>query len=235
MIVAEAGSFTDGGWEWSTDSVFTDSSSIPNRLLEDLFDCITPVTQRLDVEDKFVWSSSGQQVFTVKSCYDTFKSKLSGPPLNTRMVKAFKHLWKVKAPPKILFFGWRIIHNNRLSTKYQLHKRGMSDVSRDLNCVFCLSEEECPSHLLGGCEVVSKVWKKVYEWMDYGEALTLEEFNEFFFVMEKVKNLSKRFTIAVIWLATTWCIWNRRNAIIFTNASFRFTECISDIMLNSGT
>ncbi|XP_058746724.1 uncharacterized protein LOC131619669 [Vicia villosa] len=186
MIVAEAGSFTDGGWEWSTDSVFTDSSSIPNRLLEDLFDYITPVTQRLDVEDKFVWSSSGQQVFTVKSCYDTFKSKLSGPPLNTRMVKAFKHLWKVKAPPKILFFGWRIIHNNRLSTKDQLHKRGMSDVSRDLNCVFCLSEEECPSHLLGGCEVVSKVWKKVYEWMDYGEALTLEEFNEFFFVMEKV-------------------------------------------------
>ncbi|XP_058774251.1 uncharacterized protein LOC131648516 [Vicia villosa] len=134
------------------------------------------------------------------------------------MVKAVKHLWKVKAPPKVLIFGRRIIHN-RFATKDQLIKRGilMDDIVSEY--VFCSTETESLSHLLGGCLVVEAIWRKVYEWIGPVDGLSLEEFEGFLFYFEKVKNLAKRSLVAVIWLATAWSIWNRRNGIIFKNDS----------------
>lgn len=128
---------------------------------------IRQVSPKRDVLDQFEWNNNTEHGFTI-NCYDMFKSKLSGPPFNARIVKAFNQLWKVKVRPKFFFFGWKIIHN-RLSTKNQLIKQGVTGVSGDLKCVFCLSEKECLSHLLGGCVVVSNVWKKVFEWIGYGE------------------------------------------------------------------
>ncbi|XP_058777004.1 uncharacterized protein LOC131651357 [Vicia villosa] len=93
------------------------------------------------------------------------------------------------------------------------------------DCVFCSTETKSLSHLVGGSLVVEAIWRKVYEWIGLVDDLSLEEFEGFLFDFEKVKNLAKRSLVTVIWLATAWSIWNRRNGIIFKNDSFSFTEC----------
>ncbi|XP_058768826.1 uncharacterized protein LOC131642615 [Vicia villosa] len=183
-------------------------------------------------QDAEGWQWSAAAILCDGSAGTTTTSKLSGPPLSSIIVKAVKHLWKVKAPPKVIFFGWRIIHN-RLATKDQLIKRGilMDDIVSE--CVFCSTETESLSHLLGDCLVVEAIWRKVYEWIGPVDELYLEEFEWFLFYFEKVKNLAKRSLVAVIWLATACSIWNRRNGIIFKNDSFSFTEYMSEVVFNS--
>ncbi|XP_058761560.1 uncharacterized protein LOC131634951 [Vicia villosa] len=138
-------------------------------------------------------------------------------------------LWRIKSPPNILHFGWRILLN-RLATKDQLLKRGMLMEDGDSACVFCHSEEENLHHLLGGCKVLSCLWRKVFEWLGPFGNVGLEDFEGFFDNFEKVKAISKRMIIAVVWLATVWSIWLRRNAIIFRGESYSFTECMSGII-----
>ncbi|XP_058767958.1 uncharacterized protein LOC131641678 [Vicia villosa] len=91
-------------------------------------------------------------------------------------------------------------------------------------------KEENLSHLLGGCLVISSIWRKVLEWFGPIDNLDLEEFEGFFGFFEKVKFKAKKIIVMVIWLATVWNIWLRRNALIFKNESFSFTECKSGIV-----
>ncbi|XP_058726276.1 uncharacterized protein LOC131597605 [Vicia villosa] len=236
LSVAEAGFYDAEGWQWSAAAILRGSSTgtaatqlhssdTIDFLWGDLVDSIRHTSPRENAKDIFSWNATLEGVFSVKSCYNLFKARLSGPPISPLIVKSVKHLWKVKAPPKVMFFGWRIIHN-RLATKDQLIKRGILMDGVDSDCVFCSTESESLSHLLGGCLVVEAIWRKVYEWIGPVDDLTLDEFKGFLFEFEKVKNLAKRSLVTVIWLASVWSIWNRRNEFIFKNDSFSFTECL---------
>ncbi|XP_058766044.1 uncharacterized protein LOC131639579 [Vicia villosa] len=184
-----------------------------------------------DGKDAFRWRINLEEVFTVQSCYYRFFSKLSGPPIIANVVKASTYIWKVQAPTKTLFFGWRLIHD-RLATKDQLYKKGILDFT-EMNCVFCSVEEERLSHLLGGCQVVKEIWLKVLEWLGFITDFSLVDFITFPFIYDKVNSLAKRKIIGAIWLATCWHIWLICNAIIFKNEKFSFLDCMSEIMFSS--
>ncbi|XP_058756418.1 uncharacterized protein LOC131629651 [Vicia villosa] len=142
-------------------------------------------------DDEFTWRLNNEGVFSVKSCYVCFKEKLSGPAVNQNTVKALTHLWKIKVPSKILFFGWRFIHN-RIAAKDQLIKRGILVEGNDSLCVFCHMEEESLMHLFWSCEVSLRIWRRVYEWFGAYTNITLKEFLNFFHHCEKLANKTKR-------------------------------------------
>ncbi|XP_058774315.1 uncharacterized protein LOC131648586 [Vicia villosa] len=201
-------------------------------LVQDLTVLLQQCSLRVHASDSFSWRDVSSGVFTVKSCYERFKTYLSGPPLNAGLVKEASYLWNVKAPAKILFFGWRIIHN-RIATKDQLFKRGVLVDVNDLMCVLCMKKEETLLHLIGGCEITSRIWRRVFHWIGHGLELSFDEFVGFFASCGKVKSLIKRTIAAVIWLATAWCLWLKRNACIFRKELFSFSECMSEIILSS--
>lgn len=145
----------------------------------------------------FFWSFNSSKEFTVISCYNRFKEKFSGPPLNPIIIKRVDLLWKVRVPPKILFFSWRIIHN-KIATKDQLWKRGIVLDGNDANFVFCSLEEKSILHLLGGCPVLVGIWRKVFDRIGPLDNVSLEEFEDFFSFAGKVKNRTKRSIVAVI-------------------------------------
>lgn len=186
--MAEAGSNSDTAPHYSSDDAVL--------LCQDLSDFISHVVLSESSKDAFAWRIYPEGVFIVKSCYECFKAKLSGLGIIPNMVKASSLIWQVKAPSKILFFGWRIIHN-RIAPKDQLHERGILG-SNDLLCVFCSIEEECLLHILGGCRIVVAIWKKVFEWIGSIAGLSLEEFEGFPFVFDKVRILVKRKIVVVI-------------------------------------
>lgn len=227
ISVQQAGTLLESGWCWNKADYLGACNNSNVLKWNELLTSIQQHSPKVAMTDTFTWKDNAEGMFTVKSCYERFFRILSGPPLSEGIVSAAKCLWQVKTPSKILFFGWRVIHN-RLATKDQLFKRGILVHDRDYQCVFCLLEEENLSHLLGGCTVVSRVWLKVFEWIWPIDNLVLEEFVGFNGI--PVKDKAKKAIILVIWLATAWCIWNRRNAIIFKKEKFSFTECFSEII-----
>lgn len=104
----------------------------------------------------------------------------------------------------------------------------------DACCVMCLKEVETLANLFGKCKVSLCIWRRVFEWIDYSPKLSFEEFVKILFFCDKVKNKLKGTIMKAIWLATTWCLWLKRNAIIFKQESFCFNEyCMTDIILFS--
>ncbi|XP_058732554.1 uncharacterized protein LOC131604078 [Vicia villosa] len=185
-----------------------------------------------DVPDSFSWTLATDGIFSVKSCYDFLKAKLSGPDLLADKVRALSHLWKVKAPSKVLFFCWRFIHN-RLATRDLLVSRGILNEGSESLCVLCMKEEESRTHLFLNCDVSITVWRRVYMWLGVGDFLSLEEFQDFLYNCDKFSCLSKRAILSVAWLATIWTLWLKCNAIIFKKESFSFLECMSEILIIS--
>lgn len=57
-------------------------------------------------------------------------------------------------------------------------------------------------------------------WLLHGNVF--EEFVGFFHHCDKLKCLTKRTIGAMIWLATDWSLWIKRNAVIFKNDIFSF-------------
>lgn len=167
-------------------------------------------------------------MFTVRSYYDRFKEKLSSPPLLPKSVTALYHLWRIKGPSEILHFGWRVILN-RIATKDNLFKNDIVEILNDLFCVLCAEEEESPSHILRRCGTLSEIWRNVYKWMGILEEIIVKEFEVFFEHCDKVKRLSRRNIVAVIWLVTVWSIWLKCNVVIFNRDTFSFIECKTKI------
>ncbi|XP_058757659.1 uncharacterized protein LOC131630931 [Vicia villosa] len=182
-------------------------------------------------DDSFRWMFTNNGVFSVKSCYDLFKSSLSGPPLDSKKVLALSFLWNCKVPSKILVFGWRFIHN-RLATKDQLVRRGVLVEGSESLCSMCKEKEEDILHLFFKCDSSCSIWRRVYMWLDLANYLSFEDFEDFFINYDKLP-VNKRMMVAIIWLATAWSIWSKRNAVIFRKESFNFTECMSEIIHNS--
>ncbi|XP_058748335.1 uncharacterized protein LOC131621306, partial [Vicia villosa] len=152
-------------------------------------------------EDTFHWSTEASGIFTVSSCYNRFREKLSGAPLDNSTVLALAQIWKVNAPSKILLFGWRFIIN-KLATKDLLVKRGILSEGDDSRCVFCDKEDESQRHLFDLCEVTKRVWRKVYDWVGVDTCLSRDEFVNYFHYCQKIKCVKTRIIGAVVWLST---------------------------------
>ncbi|XP_058765967.1 uncharacterized protein LOC131639491 [Vicia villosa] len=235
--VCNVGTVRDGRWDWRVDKlVATGSTGIVEQqhfvLFSELYYLLHGLAFRGSSMDGFTWNLCEDGVFTVSSCYDHFKEKLSGPPLKHDKVTALDHLWKIKSPSKNLFFGWRLILE-KLATKDQLARRGILVEGIETACVFCQSEEETLVHLFAGCSVTLGIWRKVFGWTDLGTTMSLEDFVNFFHNCSNIKCVNKRFIGAVIWLSTVWSLWLKRNAMVFKNETFSFTDCMTEIVFNS--
>lgn len=111
QTVTQAGKYEGDEWEWDVMSLFATGSDIHANLMHELHAVL--MQQRFHGVNCiyiFAWRHDQVGGFSVKSCYDHFKDTFSGPPLNNSVVKALSSLWKIKAPSKILFLGWRSIH-----------------------------------------------------------------------------------------------------------------------------
>ncbi|XP_058777158.1 WAT1-related protein At1g25270-like [Vicia villosa] len=95
------------------------------------------------------------------------------------------------------------------------------------------SGEESLSHLFFSCNVTICIWRRVFMWLELSGFLSFEEFGDFFYNFRKIPCIVKRTIVGTVWLATVWSIWLKRNAVIFENEVFSFTECMSDIVLSS--
>lgn len=100
------------------------------------------------------YSSDGQ--FSTKLAYLSLYEALNKPP---QPVPFFDHIWKVRAPPKINLFLWRVAHD-RLMTNMERARRGITD--SDL-CPRCQQAPEFVMHLLRDCEASLELWERLVD------------------------------------------------------------------------
>ena len=88
-----------------------------------------------------LWKASKDGSFSVSS----FFSSITRSNMRNPMVS----IWKLKAPTRVVVFGWRVLRKIIL-TMENLRRRGKVVVN---GCPMCLSEEETMDHLLLNCKV----------------------------------------------------------------------------------
>ena len=133
-------------------------------LLNILRDIQTPV----EGEDVTVWKALKSWSFSVPSFYSAL-SKRTGIKCH------FASLWKFKALPRVVAFGW-IALQRRILTLDNLRRR-----ESRCQCVpLCLDNKETIDHLLLSCRCVVNVWNSVISWFGCKQLGFVIEFPESF-------------------------------------------------------
>ena len=109
---------------------------------------ITNLQPMIADETKWNWTTTGE--FTVHSAYRALKT---GPCIDTDI----KHIWSLRAPPRMLIFSW-LTYYNKILTHDNLRKRGIEIVSR---CTLCRAHNETVRHLFRKCPYTKQVYSEL--------------------------------------------------------------------------
>ncbi|KAL2943019.1 hypothetical protein RDABS01_031367 [Bienertia sinuspersici] len=168
--------------------------------------CNIPLSS-MDTNDCLVWHYSKNGAYSMKTGYHFYK----GEPSTLTADKIWNKIWKLRIPPKVKTFVWRLC-NNAIPTAKGLHTR-IEGI--DPWCGRCRVEEEDEFHAIWSCRFAKIMWDlvdveelkyrfrrgKIIDWV--GCVLDVVRGDE----------VGKYFAIA-------WAIWNQRNIIVHGG-----TEC----------
>jgi hypothetical protein len=154
-------------------------------------------------EDKMVWNFENHGMYTVKSGYKHYITRMSKDH-NHMMNEDWRSLWRICAPPKTKHLLWRICRGC-LPTRSRLKERY---VPCPRECPFCLNHDEDDWHILFGCNDSRHVWDEA----GMGQMLEsrLRNCNKvgavlFDICRNKPGNVAG--TVAMI----AWCLWQNIN------------------------
>ncbi|PWA87996.1 reverse transcriptase domain, Reverse transcriptase zinc-binding domain protein [Artemisia annua] len=205
-------------WKWRKDPTTAAEINELFNLLEEIYDYAWK-----GGIDKWNWKASGSNRFTVSSARKLLSS-YPRPAVEQHMK------WKCWTPLKCKIMVWRAIRN-RLPTKVELHKRGVS-LQNDL-CGFCDSDAETSTHIFTGCLFVAEIWNRVEHWCRLNPSIVFDVID--FMKITKNQPLSKqaRNILRGIIFTSLWTIWNERNDRIFQGKRRRATEVVESIKMTS--
>ena len=134
---------------------------------------------------------------------------------------AWTKLWRLKLPPKVLHFLWRLCSGILATKQNLLHRFSVSNH----NCPLCACALETDTHLFVDCEFTREVWMEAgidihtlvshatywlglfsLDWCDSGSYVEIP--------IGKIAMLM-------------WSVWNARNAMVFTRKSTPLSIIIS--------
>eukprot|EP00268_Persea_americana_P012878 TRINITY_DN15545_c0_g1_i6.p1 TRINITY_DN15545_c0_g1~~TRINITY_DN15545_c0_g1_i6.p1 ORF type:complete len:174 (-),score=24.45 TRINITY_DN15545_c0_g1_i6:44-565(-) len=124
-------------------------------------------------------------------------------------------LWSMKAPPRVIAFGWSALLGGIL-TMDNLQRRRMVVVNA---CPMCLVDEESIDHLLLNCRVPQCPWKAILGWFHYCSPLPHSLTALFKSWRLGVGPKRGRIMWRLSFLAAIWTIWKERNARCFEGKS----------------
>jgi len=113
----------------------------------------TPLVPQV-VEDSLVWKAEKNGAYLVKSAYWLCMEELVDTS-NLRCPGNWSGVWKLKVPPKVKNFIWRL-SCGCLPTRIRLHDKG---VQCPTSCVNCNDEDGDAAHVFFHCSFVVQVWQ----------------------------------------------------------------------------
>ena len=161
---------------------------------------IERTTIRSDSQDQWIWVAEPSGCYSARSAYRVIRE---GIPTEGQD-GGFKELWKLKVPPKVAMFVWRLI-KDRLPTRDNLKKKRVE--LQDYLCPFCRLEDESASHLFFHCRKIIPLWWESMAWVNlvgvFPHQPSLPFLQHFYGVFEGLH--AKRWQ--QWWLALTYTTW----------------------------
>lgn len=132
------------------------------------------------------------------------------------------NLWKSKAPPRVLVFGWLMLQGSIL-TMDNLQRRGMVVVNA---CPLCISAKNQVDHSMLNYTMAYRIWITILNWFGCGRVLP-RSIVELFEAWKLRIGTSKGKTMwRLLFLATVWAIWTGRNRRCFERSSSSLVEVV---------
>ncbi|CAL1410643.1 unnamed protein product [Linum trigynum] len=195
----------DDGCEWNLDLIRQTCS------IEEV-EAIKRIPIGIDsADDEWVWHFEKSGIYTVKSGYHTFReserNRLGTPNPNHPdcTSKAWKWLWSLSLPPKIISFIWRI-SRNAVATKRNLWLRRCSPSPL---CSLCQLNEEDIWHCLFRCPHAARVWQVNHPSLPIPQDST-PVVMWLVAIFESLPNVSIHAVVVCL-----WAIWIARNERVF--------------------
>jgi hypothetical protein len=221
-----AGSNINWVWQWTTLL-----SEEEHQQLHELSTLLVGFSLSPDRPDSWRWIPGTAGTFSVKSCYSFLLDSRQSEALDAAVLDEVKKLWRNDLPSKVLVFGWRLLLD-RLPTRGALHHRGILPNPNELNCIFRQQHVEDCEHLFFNCPVITSVWELVYHWMGRRVVTGAAVVNgrHHFARFGNLFRYPKRGRVNhLIWLVTTWCVWNLCNQVVFKGAIPNVSSLVDDI------
>ncbi|XP_028204711.1 uncharacterized protein LOC114388423 isoform X1 [Glycine soja] len=90
------------------------------------------------IGDQWVWATDPSGQHSIRSACSVLREDISEEAQDGE----FKELWKLKVPPKVAVFAWRLL-KDRLPTRDNLRRKQVE--LHEYLCPFCRTMEECMS------------------------------------------------------------------------------------------
>lgn len=170
---------------------------------EVITDIPIPISVHEDLSDCWTWQWCKDGVYTVSSAY----SWLLKNARSWDETKDWRWVWKTKAPAKVQFLLWLVLHN-ALPTNSLRHLRGMAAMG---TCKRCYGNEEHIMHCLRDCPHSREMWMRLGLWV-----------HPSFFTMQDVNLWVQTFANgdnAALFMAGLWWSWCWRNNVVLGDGS----------------
>jgi hypothetical protein len=165
------------------------------------------------------------------TAYRSLLHSLELPEFDTATVSALKSLWLNNVPSKVSIFCWQLLLE-KLPTRKALFNKGIITNYHERYCVFCFKEHEDINHLFFNCNVSEEVWRAIFRWMGLHVAPCVSICNHFTLFGDSLKATNNKRSRHIIWLAMTWCLWRKRNNILFLSEFVNVSSLVEQIMYN---
>ncbi|KAL5122959.1 hypothetical protein HKD37_02G003650 [Glycine soja] len=208
QLIGLLGKHSNFGWEWDFNwrrQLFDSEIDLAISFLSE----VEGKSIQNFGSDTWVWAADVSGIYSTRSAYSLFWEKVAVENLHD----CFEDLWKIKIPSKIGVFAWRMLWD-RLPTKSNLRARQVQ--IPDMTCPFCSRVEENASHIFIHCIKIQPIW-----WETMSSSL---EHKRPFYAVVGIR--PRRWQLW--WLAVTWSIWQLRNRILFSNATFDGNKLVED-------
>lgn len=163
--------------------------------------------------DILVWSYTKDGNYSVKTGYhlqcqmEEQNSSLNQVTIPEEVRKCCSNLWKLKIPPKLKTFWWRVAHNS-LAVMDNIRKRG---ITIDNTCQTCGENIETLNHMMFECRVAKEIWEMIPTSFSVSTNSSENLIGNVNYLLDRVK-LDKR---EVLNFFAGWNIWKMRNNISF--------------------
>lgn len=98
------GQQADNEWEWNFKwrrRLFDSELALADCFLTD----VAGIRIQPHSKDEWIWKPESSEQYSVRSAYGV----LQGEDVEEDNVRVFEELWKIKVPPKITTFAWRLL------------------------------------------------------------------------------------------------------------------------------
>ncbi|WKA03436.1 hypothetical protein VitviT2T_021543 [Vitis vinifera] len=173
------------------------------------------------LEDRVLWNASKNEIFFVKSLYNTLDSSGSVP-------FPWRIIWSPCVPTKVGFFAWEASWGKVL-TQDQLKRRGWILANR---CFLCCDEEETINHILIHCPKARVLWNLVFSLFGVNWVLPLTVRDTLLGWSASFVDKKRGKTWRAAPLSLFWTVWKERNRIVFDNEALSIQRLKNSFVCN---